>query len=195
MLCKAGWLNIFSREPVLTPDDLRRLRIASNAEAEQMNNVFRAMGFNIIDVDWTDVGPRINSGDISAVYMIPPVIAAFRMDDILKHKLTLPIAPVIGGIVINRVTWDRIRPEDQRAMTSITRRIVAELEAGMPQTNNNALSVMSQRGMQFNQPTSAQEQLWENDIQRVMPNLVGTAFDRDLLEVINRVLANHRSNQ
>ena len=45
---KAGWVNVYSTEPVKTPDQLKRLKISSNSEAEHMNNAFKTMGFNIV---------------------------------------------------------------------------------------------------------------------------------------------------
>ena len=65
---KAGFANIFSRDPVFVPDDLRRQRIASNAEASELNTTFKAMGYQVIETDWIDVAPKLATGQVMAIY-------------------------------------------------------------------------------------------------------------------------------
>ncbi|MDR1804356.1 MAG: TRAP transporter substrate-binding protein DctP, partial [Treponema sp.] len=100
---KSGFVNIFSREPVIIPDDLRRLRIASNAEAAEINTAFKTMGFQIIESDWTDVGNKLNAGTVSSAYQNPAAVAAFQLHTMLKNMMSTNIAPVLGGIVINQL--------------------------------------------------------------------------------------------
>ncbi|MDR0472987.1 MAG: TRAP transporter substrate-binding protein DctP [Treponema sp.] len=192
---RAGWVNIFSKDQIYTPDDLKRIKIASNAEAEHMNNVFRSMGFQIVETDWTDVGPKVNSGVVSAVYQISPVVAAYRLDDTMKNMMSTPIAPVIGGIVINNVTWSKISPAHQQELMRITRRIAAEFDANMPKTAGNAVTAMTRRGLKVNQLNRAQEELWENEIKRVIPSLIGVTFDNDLYQRINNILSRYRGSR
>ncbi|MCL2006666.1 MAG: TRAP transporter substrate-binding protein DctP [Treponema sp.] len=192
---ESGFVNIFSREPVFTPDDLRRLRIASNPEAMEMNTAFKTMGFNLIEADWGDTGTMLNAGTVTAIYQNPAAVAAFQLHSILGHMLTTNIAPVVGGIVINQVTWRRIgelNPRFQAELMETTRRIGAEFDRSLERTVNDAVQTMTRAGLRVNRPSAAQERIWFEEMNRVVPSLLGTAFDRDLYNRINAILTRHR---
>jgi len=195
---RAGFVNIFSRDPVFTPDDLRRHRIGSNVEAAEMNAIFNSMGFPIVETDWVDLGPMMATGQVSALYQNPAGIAAFQLHSQLRNMLTINIAPVLGGIVINQVTWRRIgelNPRFQGDLIRATRRIAAELDDSMQRTVNDAITSMTRDGLMVNRPTPAQEQLWFNEIERITPALLASTYDRPLYERIAGILARHRAGR
>ena len=192
---KSGFVNIFSKDPVFTPDDLKRQKIASNSEGAKMNTAFITMGFQIVDTDWTDVGPKLNAGVIAAIYQNPAAIAAFQLHIQLKHMLSLNIAPILGGIVVNQVTWKKIGELDPKYPSELmraTRRIAEEFDNSMQKTINDAVNSMTRAGLKVNKPSPAQEQLWYNEIERVSPILLGTTFDKELYQKVTDILARYR---
>jgi TRAP-type C4-dicarboxylate transport system substrate-binding protein len=195
---RAGFVNIFSRDPVFTPDDLKKIRIASNSEAEDMNNSFRSMGFQIVETDWTDVGPKLNAGTITAVYQTSAAVAATQIHRNLRNMLSVNIAPVLGGIIINQVTWRRIgtlNPRYQQELLRSARQIAQGLDESMQKTEADAIASMTRDGLRVNRPNTAQEQLWQNEIEKVMPSLLENTYDRQLLQKINNILARHRGGR
>jgi TRAP-type C4-dicarboxylate transport system substrate-binding protein len=192
---KAGWVNVFSKEPVRTPEDLKRLKIATSTEAVEMNTAFKSMGFQVVETDMNDAGPKLASGAISAIYQNPAAVAAFQLQGELKNMMATPIAPAMGGIVMNRVTWNRISPAHQGEILRVTRRIAEEFDSSMPQTIANAVSVMSRRGLTVNRLNEAQENMWRGEIQRVMPSLLGSTFDREVYQKIGEVLDRYRGGR
>ena len=192
---KAGFVNVFSRDPVFTPDELRRQRIASNAEAADMNTTFKTMGFQVVDTDWTDVGPKLATGAIAAVYQNPAGIAAFQLHTHMKNMLSVNLAPILGGIVINQVTWRRIGaldPRYQQELVRATRQIAAGLDESMQKTVNDAISSMARDGLKVNTPSSSQEQLWYSEIERVIPSLLEGTYDKELYHKVSDILTRYR---
>ena len=188
---RAGFVNFFSREPVFTPDDLRRQRIVSQPDATDINAAFRSMGFQVFETDWLDAGPRLATGASLAAYQNPAVIAAFQFHTVLRNMLSLNIAPVLGGIVMNQVTWRRIgelNPRFQTELMRVTRQMATELDRTMARTVNDAVQSMAREGLNVNRPSPAQEQLWFNEAERAMPSLLGTVYDRDLYNRITEIL-------
>ena len=195
---QSGFVNIFSKDPVFTPDDLRRQRIASNPEAAEMNTAFKQMNFQIVESDWTDLGTKLNAGVVMAAYQSPAAVAAYQLHTVMKNMLSTNIAPVLGGIVINQVTWRKIAnldPRYQQQLMTATRRIAAEFDASLQKTVNDAVQTMTKAGMKVNRPTAAQEQQWYADIERAMPSLLGTTFDRDLYNRISEILRKYRGGR
>jgi len=192
---KGGWVYLFSKENVLTPADLRRQRLATSPELKDMNTIFRNMGFQLTEVDVVDLGQRLATGVINATYVIPAAVAPMQLHRSLNHMLDLPIAPVMGAIVMNRVTWNRLTPAQQQQLIRTTRRMAAEFDTSMARAESAAITAMGRDGLSVNKPTAAQEELWSADFNAIMPSLLGTIFDRDLNNRINRILERQRSGQ
>ena len=192
---KGGWVYLFSRERVLTPDDLRRQRIGSSPELGDMNTVFRTMGFNLVETEWVNVGQRLASNIINTIYVTPSIIAPMQLHRNLNHMLEMPIAPVMGAIVINRVTWNKISAAHQQEMIRIARRMASDFDSSVTRTEASAISAMGRDGLSVNRPTAAQQGLWQTELQAAMPTLVGSTFDRNLINRISGIVERSRSGR
>jgi len=195
---KSGFVNVFSKDPVYTPDDLKRQRVASHPDAAEMNTAFKSMGFQIVEAEYMDLGTKLNAGVVTATYLNPAAIAAYQLHTIMKNMLSTNIAPVMGGIVINQVTWRKIgnlNPRYQQELLTATRRIAADFDTSIQKTVNDAIQTMTKGGLKVNKPTSAQEQQWYGEIERVIPSLLGSVFDRDLYNKISEVLTKFRGGR
>jgi len=67
-------------------------------------------------------------------------------------------------------------------------RIVRKFEADMIKT-------MGSYGLTVNQLTPAQEQIWYDDAEKAMPNMMGTFSDRNLFTRIQNILREHRAGR
>jgi TRAP-type C4-dicarboxylate transport system substrate-binding protein len=161
-----------------------------------MNTAFKTMGFQVVEADWNDMGPKIASGSVAAIYQNPAAVAAMQLHTSgLKNMMSVPVAPAMGGIVINKVTWNKISPQHQREIVRITRNTAVTFDAAMPQTSASAVATMSRSGLKVNRPTRAQEDMWYNEMQKVVPMLLGTTFDRDVYQKMGEVLAKYRAGR
>ena len=192
---KGGWVHVFSKDPVIVPEDLRKHRVATNPESVDMNTVFKTMGFNMVETDMTDLGPRLASNMINSIYQTPAAVAPLGIHKSLGHMMDMPIAPFLGAIVMNRVTWNKLGPDRQRDITRVTQRIAAEFDTSMPKTTASAVSMMARDGLKINKISSAQEAVWRSDLLKAMPQLLGTTFDRDVYQKINEILEKMRGGQ
>ncbi|MDR2923098.1 MAG: TRAP transporter substrate-binding protein DctP [Treponema sp.] len=192
---KGGWVNIFSKDPVLVPDDLRRHRMATNPDDAKLNAAFKAMGFNLEETEIIDIGTKIANNKVNAFYQTPASVAPLGLYKNLKNMLNIPIAPFMGAIIINGVTWNKISRDDQAEILRVTRKTAADFEAVMPRTVTNAVSMMQKDGLKVNGINSAQEQLWYSEVQKAIPSLLGNTFDPKLYGQINEILRKARSGQ
>jgi TRAP-type C4-dicarboxylate transport system substrate-binding protein len=192
---KAGWINVFSKDPVLVPEDLRRQKLATNPDLKDMNLVFKTTGYNLVEVDLVDVGPKLANNMVNAICLTPAAIAPLGLHKSLKNMLDIPIAPFLGGIVMNRVTWNKLGPDRQREVVKVSQRLAAEFDAAMPKTISNAVTMMQKEGLKVNRPSPAQEEIWRSEMLKAIPPLIGTTFDRDLYQRISKTLEKARSEQ
>jgi len=192
---KAGWVKFFTKEAVRTPDDMRRQKVSSSDTLKEINTVFRTMGFQVVESDMTVMATRLANNVINAIYLTPEAIAPLGLHRYLNNMLDMTVAPVMGGLVMNRVTWNKISPAHQAEIVRVTKLVASEFEANLSKASTNAIAEMRRNGLVINKPTAAQEELWQAEINRAITPLLGNGFDRDIYSQINDILARARNRR
>jgi TRAP-type C4-dicarboxylate transport system substrate-binding protein len=196
VLVKAGWIKIFSRSPVYTPNDLRRLKVGTNPDEQELVDAFKTMGFQMVRVNMTDVAQRLNSGMIDAIYQSPIAVSAFQLYRIAKHMSTVNMAPFMGGVLTSKHAWARIPPQYQASLLEIVRRAGAEIENSFQRGEEEAIAYMRQNGVTINQASPRQEQEWYQEITRYIPELVNrNVFHRGMYDRIQAILQDYRGRR
>jgi TRAP-type C4-dicarboxylate transport system substrate-binding protein len=192
---KGGWVYMFTKEKVLTPDDLRRQRIGTSPDLRDMNTVFRTMGFQLVEADLVTIGTRLASNAVNAIYIIPAAVAPMQLHRSLNHMLEIPIAPIMGAIVMNRITWNKLSQAHQQELLRTTRKLAQEFDASVSKTETSAIAAMGRDGLSVNVPNQAQQDMWSNELRNSLPSILGTIFDRELYNRINERLEKSRSGR
>ena len=188
-----GWVKFFSKAPIFVPADLKRQKLATNESEEKLNDAFKSMGFQMIPVQRSTILTSLSSGMVDAVFQSPAAVGSLQIFGVAKHMASINIAPFMGGIVLNKATWDKIPPEYKPRLIESARKNQAALDQEVRQLEENLISNMGKYGLTMNRLTPAQEQLWFDEIGRAMPGLIGTAFDRGIYGRIETILRNHRN--
>jgi len=137
------------------------------------------------------IGTRLASNVVTAFYMVPTLIVPLNLHRGL-HMLDLPIAPVMGAIVMNRVTWNQISAANQQEMLKYARAMGLGFDSSITRNEATAISSMSRDRLTVNRPNQTQQELWRTELQNSLPSLVGSIFDRDLYDRINTILQRAR---
>jgi TRAP-type C4-dicarboxylate transport system substrate-binding protein len=195
-LVKAGWVKIFSRSPVYTPNDLKRLKVGTNPDEPELLDAFRTMGFQMVRVSLTDVAQRLNSGMIDAIYQSPISVSAFQLYRVAKNMSTVNLAPFMGGVLMSKNAWSRIPPQYQGPLLEIVRQAGVEIENSFQRGEEEAIANMRQNGVIINQASPQQEADWYREINRYLPDLVNrNVFHRGMYERIQDILQNYRERR
>ncbi|MDR2783283.1 MAG: TRAP transporter substrate-binding protein DctP [Treponema sp.] len=190
---KSGWLKVFSRNPVHVPADLKAQVVGTLSEIPVMNTAFKSMGFQLQQTDFNSTIISLTSGKIDAVYQTPTYAAPTQIFGIAKNMLDLNIAPIMGGIVINRQTWNRIDDAYKPKLLSIIKEIEREFSNAVANLENEAIQVMSKNGLNIVVLTPAQEQTWYSEVGSKVPALANDKiFSRSLYNKINVLLQDYR---
>jgi TRAP-type C4-dicarboxylate transport system substrate-binding protein len=193
---KAGWVKIFSRSPVFTPGDLRRLKMGTSPDEQELLDTFRAMGFNMVPVSLSDVTQRLNSGMVDAVYQSPIAASAYQLYRVAKNMSTINIAPFMGGILMSRKAWASIPEKYRDSIRAICQGARIEIEGSFQKSEEDAIKAMRQNGVIVNVPSPAQEQEWYRDLQPNIQDLVNrNVFNKDMYGRIQSILQKYRQGR
>jgi len=192
---RVGWVKFFSKAPVFVPADLKRQRLGTNADQEELNRVFRSMGFQMVSVARNDILVALNSNMADAVFLSPVAVGGLQIFGLARNMASINIAPFLGSVVIRQRTWDSIPANFKTQMIDAVRRREAELDRSVKNMEAEMIRTMGNHGLVVNQLTRAQEQQWYDEIGRAMPTLFGTVYDRATYTRIERMLTNFRNNR
>jgi len=188
----AGWLRVFSRDPVFTPADLRGQRLGASPDDQEMLQLFRTMGFQVVPVGVNDTLVSLRANRMDAVYWSPVMVAGAQLFGVANNMSSMNLAPFMGGILMNQTAWRRIPERHRPRLLEISRQIEAEIGGAISALDEEAIAIMQRHGLRINEPTPVQRQEWYNEINRHEDRLVGTIFDRNLFGRISAVLQEFR---
>ena len=190
---KSGWVRIFSKSPVTTPSDLKKLKLGSPEEAPGLTQAFKAMGYQLVSVG-VDILVSLNSNKIEAAYQSPIAAASTQLFGIAKNMTEMNIAPIMGGIIFNRTAWRAIPEKYKPDLIKVVDSVEKEITRSMAGLENDAIRTMVSYGLKINKVTPEQEKLWYTEVEKAMPSLLGSTFDRDLYTKINAILRQYRDH-
>ena len=192
---RVGWVRIFSKSPVFVPDDLKKQKLGTNSEYDKLNQAFKAMGFQMVPVAQDDILIALNSPMVDSVYSSPVAVGSAQIFGLAKNMASINIAPFMGAIILNRRTWNAIPDKYKPQLIEATKRREAELDAAVRNFEEEMIKTMGNYGLKVNQLTAAQEQLWYDEFQKAMPNMIGSVFDKDVYNRIDSILRNYRNKR
>jgi TRAP-type C4-dicarboxylate transport system substrate-binding protein len=193
-LVKAGWVKIFSRNPVFVPADLKRQKLASINTEPELAQAFRSMGYQVTPIDSNQILFSLSRGSIDAIYMSPIFAAVQQYFDVAKNMASINISPFLGGIILNKQAWESIPAKYRDELVTVTNRIAREMEASLLRLETQSVRTMKSYGLTENQLSSQQQMEWENDSLRAVSVLLsGGTFDRAMYNRINGILNVYRS--
>jgi TRAP-type C4-dicarboxylate transport system substrate-binding protein len=192
---KAGWVRVFAKTPVTLPSDLKKLKTATNPNEPEMEQALKTIGYPVIPVNNSEIIVALNSGRIDAVYQSPVIVASMQFFGITKYMTSINIAPVMGGIVLNRVAWRAIPDRYKPRIIESAKRIEREMNGEIQRLEKEAISTMTKYGLVTQQLTPEQNRAWYDDVERSYPAMLGTTLDRNIFEKIDVILKAHRGKR
>jgi TRAP-type C4-dicarboxylate transport system substrate-binding protein len=194
----AGWIKIFSKTPVFTPDELKRIKLATPPEDQQMIQAFRLMGYQIVPVGLPDCLVSLRSGMIDATYLSPVYAAGNQIFGIAGNMANVNIAPFMGGIFLNNTAWRRIPDKYKPQLLEVCKKLEREIESSISNLETEATSTMVRYGLKVNNPSAQQLQAWYDDTAKYENNLVGGStpvFNREYYSLIKDILIEYRKGR
>jgi TRAP-type C4-dicarboxylate transport system substrate-binding protein len=190
---KTGWAYIFAQNPIRTPDDLRKEILAVGGAEIEVSMAFKALGFNVVPMGLNEIMVSLQSGLVNSFYAPPVGAGAFQWFALAPFMTDYRLAPVIGGLVISRRTWERIpeqyHEELRASMVKLARKFYDESD----RLNNEALRVMTQYDLQIISLTDSEKDDWMNVMMSGHDLMVGEgkavplAVYRDLLDQLEKI--------
>jgi len=191
-LSKAGWAYFFGRTPIVAPADLQRLRLGVPAGDADFVDTWRRSGFTAISFPLGELLAGRQAGLIDAFYSPPAAAAALQWFGPAPHMTGLPIAPVLGCVVLNAQTVQRIPAELRPALLAGFVDMERTLNREMIDLEREALQAMQSRGLTVHRVPAQDEREWRRLGQEGTTLIVGRSIPAKAYERMLEILAELR---
>ena len=191
----AGWVHFFSKKPVQTPDDLRKLKIFNWTGDTHGPAIWRSAGFQPVQLDPSEIVPMLDTSVISAVPTPPFVALATQIYDRAPHMLDLNWAPLVGAMVIRKSVWDKL-PADMKPVL-----LKSALEAGKANKiqgraeSEKSIQAMKEKGLTVHSITPAIEDEWRKVAEGTYPEFRGKIVPAETFDQVERLLKEYRAGR
>jgi TRAP-type C4-dicarboxylate transport system substrate-binding protein len=183
-----GWVYIFSRAAVVTPDDLRRQRLWVWTGDPDEIQAYQSSGFQTVTIASTDLMTSLQGGMVDALVTSPLVAGSNQWFGIASNMCTLKLGPLWGAVIVSAKTWAKIPADLQPKLIESAQRIFDSLLPEVLKKDNEAIAFMQKNRLKINAVTPAAEAAWAELLNKTFSGLVGKMYDRESFQMASRYL-------
>lgn len=191
----AGWVRFFSKNAVLTPDDLRGTKLFTWAGDPDAVELYRSAGFHPLPLETSDIVTSLQTGMINAVPMPPYIALATQVYPLAPHMLEINWAPLCGALVVTERAWNRLTPAQQMALARAAAQSGKEIQQRNRLESDQAVDAMKKRGLVVHPLTPELEAAWRREAEAIYPRLRGKLVPAELFDEVRRLLHERRAQK
>jgi TRAP-type C4-dicarboxylate transport system substrate-binding protein len=188
----AGWAHLFSKTPAVTPGEVKRLKLQVDYSAPTIIQAWKELGFRMVPVASTEVLTALQSDMLEAFLLTPLTAAAVQWFGLAKNMMDLPIAPMIGGIIISERVWNSIPDDLKPELLSIVEQHLDALSRETTVLEEKAVAIMLENGLQIHQVSPQAEAEWERVMSEGLDLITGKVVSAEMVGEVKRHLAEYR---
>jgi TRAP-type transport system periplasmic protein len=190
----SGWVRFFSKEPVNYPADLKKMKVFAWSGDTHQVDIMKAGGYQPIPLETNDILPSLQTGLINAVPSTPFYALAGQFYGPAPHMLELNWAPLVGGAVILKKTWDNIPVATREVMLQAALEAGRQIKAKSRAESDQSVETMKKRGLTVHPVTPEIEAAWRKVAEEVYPKIRGSIVPADMFDEVRRLLQEFRNS-
>jgi TRAP-type C4-dicarboxylate transport system substrate-binding protein len=163
-----GWVHIFSKRPITTVDDLRKLPLYTSTGDDRLARWYRANGFMAVPLDATSMLTSLQTNMIQAVPAPPLFAQLLTWYRSAPYMMDLGFAPLLGSTVVRLDTWNGLAANDQAAVAAEAKRAGAQLRSDVPRLEREAIEAMKRMGLTVTRADAVEWRRIANDLGEAM---------------------------
>ncbi len=190
----AGWVRYFSKQPVIYPDNLKKMKIFVWAGNPAQVEVMIQAGYYPVPLETSEIMPGLQTGLINVVVSPPFYALAGQIDNLAPHMLELNWGPLVGAVVIRSHTWNKIPDVTKEALQ------IAAADAGKKmkiigrEESINAEAAMKNRGLTVHPVSSKIEEEWRETATKLLyPRIRGNMVSADIFDEVIQLIQEYRT--
>ncbi len=190
-----GFAELMSNLPVRSLDDLSGQRFWVPEGDKISAQTMRALGVAPVTLPMTDVLTGLQTGLINIVGTSPVAAVVLQWHTKVKYATDVPLAYLVGSLVIERRVFDRLSPEDQAVVREVMGRIYAEFDIQSRFDNEEAREALVNQGIQYVPADPAEVAQWHHIVAETRGRLADEGvYPRERYDEVIELLEAYRAS-
>jgi TRAP-type C4-dicarboxylate transport system substrate-binding protein len=143
----AGWIHLFSTEPVTSLEQLKKTKFFVGAGDDRAVQWWKNNGYRPVPLAMTDILTGLQTGMIEALPSPPLAALLLQRYKQAPNMLDLGLAPLVGATIIQKRVWQRIDEADRRSLLAAAAELGETLEREVPGQDAESVAEMEKRGL------------------------------------------------
>ena len=179
----AGWVYFFSKQPVQSMADLKKLKLWVWTGDDKMTQMWKESGYQPVPLSPTDILTGLNTGMIDGLPTVPLGALSLQWFRTTKFMLDEGLSPLVGGIVITKQAWNKIPEADRAAVLAGCKKAEDKLKKIIPDQDKNALVEMQKRGLTVTHMKPEAEAEFKKETEAFVTRMRGTIVPPEMLDL------------
>ena len=190
----AGWVYFFTKEPVTTPDDMKRQKLFFWGSDTAYIELLKKWGFNPIPLGIIDLLPSLQTGLVDAFPSPPAAAVLFQMFTLAPHMTDFRWQPLPGTTVISMRQWNKIPADLRPALEGVARDVGTRLQTRIRELEKEAIAVMIEHGLTVHPVSPSVEEAWRKFLRETgYPVFVGPRVSQEMFDAVRSLLDEYRA--
>lgn len=191
-----GWVRLFSVQPLIRPADLKKMKVFVWSGSTEQAELIKDWGASPVALEPADILPALSTGMVNEVAATPFSANAGQYAAITKHMLAVNWAPLVGGAVIRKETWDKIPLKIRHELLEIATKTGQEVTQAGRRESDEAVEVMKKKqGLNVHIPSAQSNAEWRAAMSWFYPRVRGTILPAEVFDKVEISLREYRNRQ
>jgi TRAP-type C4-dicarboxylate transport system substrate-binding protein len=190
-----GWVYAFTKQPVRTPDDLRRLKLFTSAGDPETEKLYKELGFHVVPLSLADMIPSLQRGMIDSFATVPLFAQLQETYKLAPHMTDVRWTPLVGGTVIGLKIWESLPAEHRSAMLEAAQAAGTGLRGRIRAMDTVAIQEMRKRGLKVVEVDSAGRRAWDAEAEKAYPRLRDRYCPAEIFDEVKRLRDESRARK
>ncbi len=187
----AGFGRIFSKKPILKPDDYKSVRPWVPREDPSLPEFMKIVGANGVPLGIPEVFPALQTGMVDTVVASAIAAVALQWFRYVTHMSKEASVAIVGATVVRDELFKSLAPEHQKVLLETGKKAHAALIAQVQVEDQKAYKTLIGRGViefdTFASPETAAS--WKKVNDELLKRLTGRLWSKELLAKVIKTAA------
>ena len=189
---EVGLVYLYTAQRVEKPADLRSVKMWTWEGDPVAEAALRALDVSPIPLSVTDVMTSLQTGLINGVYGSPLSVIAMQWFTKTKYMLGVPITNASGAAVMSKQAFDKLKPEHQKILLDLGAKHFSRLTTLSREDNTKSVETLKKQGITVTTPDAQAQAAFESAGIKARQSLSGKLYTADLLDRMEKKLAQLR---
>ncbi|MBT8128975.1 MAG: TRAP transporter substrate-binding protein DctP, partial [Gammaproteobacteria bacterium] len=148
---EVGFIHFFSKQPITSMDDIRKLNIWLWQGDPLGEAFFKAAAIDPIPLSIIDVYTQLSAkhGSIDTVYISSFGAIALQWYTKLNYASRIPFTNAIGGLVVSNSFFNKLPQDLQQLLKTTGKRLGDDIRLRAREENEKSMAILEKNGIEF----------------------------------------------